>query len=501
MRRLVVMLVASLAWLPARAGAQPASTPELDDGAPRRAIAPITPEPERSEPPPGHDPLRAAIENLAFLAGGTAWYLIDDRNVLDWDLESLEQRFDEASYRFDNNHFPMNFLAHPLSGAAFYGVPRSNGLSMPLSAIYGIVTSFLWEFVIEFKERFSINDSITTPIGGIAIGEVFHRLSRLLDEEAHPVLAWIFGTSVALHEAQDGPAVGRETPRVGPPSMWHDIRLAYGFGWATGDGFDFDLHDVSAEARFVAIPGHGRAGQRAGGFVDAEVASMRLDGFFSSTGTGFQLLADTTLMGVYVEDFRDAPDGSRSGGSVILGTSVSQLYRKERYDSWRDRIAFTGFPGLAIDAEERAGLLEVRFSGRLHGGFGGVHAPGLGQWQRDNAAAPKTILTNHGYYFGWGWSGRLELELRAHVVTVGGSLAYVSLGSQEGLARRQDLVVDDVHGHDELLELATWARVSGLPLGLFLEASFRAQIRDSSLGDVQMTRSIHRYQLALGFML
>lgn len=486
--RAAATLVACLAWLPSSVAAQATEAQPATESA-------------EAEPARGSDPLRAAIENFTFLAGGVAWYLIDERNVLDWDLESWDERFSEHAYRFDNNHFPMNFLAHPLSGAAFYGVPRSNGLSMPVSALYGIVSSFIWEFFIEFKERFSINDSITTPIGGVAIGEVFHRLARFLDEEAHPVLAWIFGTSVAAHEALDGRAVGRERPRAGPPASWHDIRLAYGFGWGIGDGFDLDLHSVSAEARFVALPGHGRAGRRAGTFADAEVAAMRLDGFFSSTGTGFQLLADTMLMGGYVADLREGAGGRASGGSLIVGTSVTQLYRKERYDRWRDRIGFTGFPGLAIDARERAGVLDVRFSGRLHGGFGGAHAASLAEWRRQNADAPKTILTNHGYYFGWGWSGRLELEVRAPVVAVGGSLAYITLGSQEGLDRRQDLVVDDVHGHDELLELAAWTRVSGLPLGLYIEASFRAQIRDSSLGSARVTRELHRYQLALGFML
>src|SRR5690606_9742529 len=167
------------------------------------------------------------------------------------------------------------------------------------------------------------------------------------------------------------------------------------------------IHAISAAARFVALPGHGRAGSHAGGFVDAEVTSIALDGFLSSTGTGFQLFADTMLLGAYASSLREGPGGDASGGSVIVGTSVSQLYRKERYESWRDRIAFTGFPGLAVDAAERVGVLDVRFAGRLQGGFGGAHAASFGAWQHDNTSAPKTILANHGYYFGWGWAGRM----------------------------------------------------------------------------------------------
>src|SRR5690606_29360464 len=86
---------------------------------PASAVAQSDPDPveqtEDVEAPRGSDPLRAAIEDAAFLLGGTLWYVIDERNVLDWDIESWDQRFSEDTYRFDNNHFPMNFLAHPLS--------------------------------------------------------------------------------------------------------------------------------------------------------------------------------------------------------------------------------------------------------------------------------------------------------------------------------------------------------------------------------------------------
>src|SRR5688572_18662378 len=88
---------------------------------------------QEREPPRGEDPLRAALEDLAFLAGGLIWYWIDDRNVLDWDIKSIDERFDESAYRFDNNQFPINFIGHALSGSAFYFMPRSNGLRMPLA--------------------------------------------------------------------------------------------------------------------------------------------------------------------------------------------------------------------------------------------------------------------------------------------------------------------------------------------------------------------------------
>ena len=80
------------------------------------------------------------------LAGGTTWYWLDDRNIVDWDFDSWEQRFSEEAYRFDNNEFPINFIGHALNGAAFYGLSRSNRMDVLSSFLYGAVTSFVWEF-------------------------------------------------------------------------------------------------------------------------------------------------------------------------------------------------------------------------------------------------------------------------------------------------------------------------------------------------------------------
>src|SRR5690606_8505193 len=118
-RRLSACVILALTAGAASAHAQGGVVPSASEAA--RAAAGAT-APTRDEPEetrrvvprlPGPDYLRAGLEELAMLAGGTIWYLIDERNVLDWDFDSVEQRFREEAYRFDNNHFPINFVAHP----------------------------------------------------------------------------------------------------------------------------------------------------------------------------------------------------------------------------------------------------------------------------------------------------------------------------------------------------------------------------------------------------
>lgn len=510
-------LCATLAWGAAAAAQEPTPTAAPESVAEAAAEAATEP-PEAAEEPdenghappdrdvPGPDYLRAGLEEIAMLSGGTIWYWLDDRNVVDWDFESWEQRFRDEAYRFDNNEFPINFIGHALNGAAFYGLPRSNRMGVLGSFLYAAATSFVWEFFLEFQERFSLNDTVVTSVGGVPLGEAFYRLGRYLDNSAHPVLAWIFGLPVAMHEALDGRAVGHEGD--GPPDEppgWARIQLRYGFEWAlpSGDaaGPGFDVHRVGGRATFAAVDGYLEPGRDVRAFADAEVTTLWMEGLASSTGYGFELWADSVLVGLYARDLHEHPEG-RVGTSAVLGTSVAHFFRLEKYEIWRDRISYTGFPGLAADVEEHLGAFGLRFSGRFHGVFGAAHAAGYARWRRANPdRVPKSILDRHKYWYGWGWAGRLALELTLPHLAFGGRLAYVRLDSQEGYDRREEQVERDVDGTSALLQGGAWARLEDLPLGLFVELSWRVEIRRSTLGDLNVDRRLDRFQAAVGVRL
>ncbi|MCZ7686103.1 MAG: DUF3943 domain-containing protein [Sandaracinaceae bacterium] len=490
MRWLGACLSLALAAGAAQAAAQP-------ERAPAQAGAE-----SRPAPAPGADYLRAGLEQLAMLAGGTIWYWIDDRNIADWDFDSWEQRFREDAYRFDNNHFPINFIGHPLSGAAYYGLPRANRMDVLPSLGYAVLTTFIWEFVLEFQERFSINDFITTPLGGLAIGEGFIRLARYLDRAAHPALAWTLGLPVALHETMDGRAAGREGGAPDEPPGWARLSVRYGFGWALpgrdAEGSGFDVHRIAGSGTFVALDGYLEPGRSLDVFTDAEVAHLRMDALLSSTGAGFELWADTIVLGLHARDLTARPDGLL-GASAIVGTNVSHLYRFEHFDGWHDRLSYTAFPGLASDVEAHLGAFRARVSGRFNFVFGASHAPDFPRWRELHPTqTPKTILQKHGYWYGWGYAGRLSLELATPRVVVGGSLAALHLDSQEGYDRLQHTVTSDIDGSSDLLEGAVWVRLTGLPLGLFAEASWRVQLRGDVLGDLARDRRLDRFELAVG---
>ncbi|HJL19323.1 MAG TPA: hypothetical protein RMH99_26900, partial [Sandaracinaceae bacterium LLY-WYZ-13_1] len=142
-------------------------------------------------------------------------------------------------------------------------------------------------------------------------------------------------------------------------------------------------------------------------------------------------------------------------------------------------------------------------TGRFNAVFGAAHAPAFPSWRRTHPEeqSPKTILRKHGYWYGWGWAGHLGLELHAPFVAVGGSLAWVTLDSQEGYDRMQGEVTHDLDGTAELLETGLWVRVHDLPLGLYLQGSWHAERRADTLEGVLTDRRLDRFQLAVGFEL
>ncbi len=90
-------------------------------------------------------------------------------------LRTLRRNFTDGMV-WDNDFFITNMFAHPYHGNLYFNAARSNGLSFWESAPFALAGSAMWEFLGE-TEPPAINDIIATSCGGMAIGEMAHRLS------------------------------------------------------------------------------------------------------------------------------------------------------------------------------------------------------------------------------------------------------------------------------------------------------------------------------------
>lgn len=124
-------------------------------------------------------PWRAAAET----AGINVLVHSFDRFILNEDFaettfSTIGNNFRHA-FVWDNDQFSTNLFAHPYHGNLYFNAARSNGMSFWQSAPYALAGSAMWEFFGE-KEPPAINDLIATTVGGIAIGEITHRISALI---------------------------------------------------------------------------------------------------------------------------------------------------------------------------------------------------------------------------------------------------------------------------------------------------------------------------------
>ena len=84
---------------------------------------------------------------------------------------------------WDNDVFSTNLFMHPYHGNLYFNSARSQGLSFWESAPYAMIGSLEWELLGE-TEPPAINDLIATTVGGICIGEITNRISRIFLDDS-----------------------------------------------------------------------------------------------------------------------------------------------------------------------------------------------------------------------------------------------------------------------------------------------------------------------------
>ena len=85
----------------------------------------------------------------------------------------------ERGWEWDLDDFMVNQMGHPYQGSNYFNAGRSNGLGFWASAGVAAVGSATWEYFGE-TNRPSVNDFINTALGGVALGEMFHRTAWLI---------------------------------------------------------------------------------------------------------------------------------------------------------------------------------------------------------------------------------------------------------------------------------------------------------------------------------
>ncbi len=85
----------------------------------------------------------------------------------------------KRGWEWDLDDFSVNQIGHPYQGNNYFTTGRANGLNFWESAALTAFGSGTWEYFGETNQA-SLNDFINTTLGGIALGEMFHRTAWLV---------------------------------------------------------------------------------------------------------------------------------------------------------------------------------------------------------------------------------------------------------------------------------------------------------------------------------
>jgi len=124
---------------------------------------------------------------LAQVTGVNAFVHFFDRVVTNQDfaqttLHTWGENF-KNGFVWDNDQFSTNLFMHPYHGNLYFNSARAQGLSFWESAPLAMVGSLEWEFLGEIEPP-ALNDLIATTFGGICIGEITNRISRIFLDDS-----------------------------------------------------------------------------------------------------------------------------------------------------------------------------------------------------------------------------------------------------------------------------------------------------------------------------
>ncbi len=296
--------------------------------------------------------LSRATRDLGVVMGvGLAWYVSQievNKRDFDFDRSFGDQlrRLTGDGFRFDDNDRFLN-VNHSTTGAYYHLIARVNGASMVQAMAFDLAASSAWELTVEHREVFSVNDTITTSIGGVAMGESLYRLgdffARSRPTVASRVLMGVFSPARALTWLYgDDPRPSRAgfDERGLAADAAHRFALSAGgvVALETTAGDQAGWHSaLAADLELIDLPTYGRAGQARRWLSGGEMTRLGFELTGSSSDMqSLSLRARSSLWGLYRQDTRGDP-GGLDGASAFLGSSTA-------FDlSFDDTGAFTDF--------------------------------------------------------------------------------------------------------------------------------------------------------------
>lgn len=108
---------------------------------------------------------------------------------LNWDkmkFSNVKANMTFQTYRWDEDRFFFNYIAHPLTGSESYLRARMRGFTPMESFLFSFCSSAVWEYLVEgWVEPVSVEDVFITPVAGSMLGELRFQGKLWLKKQNH----------------------------------------------------------------------------------------------------------------------------------------------------------------------------------------------------------------------------------------------------------------------------------------------------------------------------
>ena len=411
--------------------------------------------------------LRAAGE-VALLLGSAMvdyYYFSAEANQADWQFrfkEAMKKKLlSTQGMRFDDNRGSVN-IGHSLAGTGYYLPCRTNNLSSSESFMCAIMASYFWELIGEYREVWSINDMIVTPVGGLAIGEPLYQLGRFFNRGGNTVtnklLSSAFGGTEKVNNWLNNirPKSATDQDEFGfPTDVWHQFKLSAGYGHqSTSDQpGKHPAYGVGLDTEIINHPTFDKEGTSTDLFKDTMESKLRAKMTFSDGAMrDLDIMTKAVLAGYYKQNTKLDEKNRLNGYTFFVGPSVGVDLRQQNIGSQaKDMVATVNVLGSTVDVTAYNKGVRSRLTLDVYGDFAMVHSYAIDDYVKDNGREGlPSVLKLNDYYYATGVTAKAEASVSYKDLELSAEFKKQYLNGINGSDRYQEQVTKPIAKNDEL---------------------------------------------------
>lgn len=409
---------------------------------------------------------------IAVMLGVATWnyYAHPGGNVRDWQYDtsgSIRARLNGSAVRFDDNAFDIN-RDHLFAGMMYYVGARSNNMNRLESFLFTFAASSTWEFISEYREVVSINDEITTTVGGFVLGEVLHSMGKAFahgpNTAGNRILRAVFGTPERFNawaaNDRDRKPIFDLTSSGFDPEIWSKFDLTL-----TREERESTIYALGINSEVIDIPMFEEPGQARALLTDTIFSQMVINKMTNGPDSvnQFYLFAKATLAGYYAKNLGRDDKGRLTGYNFFVGpSSALEISQRKGFDVKADHYAQVHVLGSTIDLTVYMKGLKIRSTIDVYGDFALMRSYAIDEYLAtvaDTSGIPNTLVRDR-YYYGTGTTGKLTASASYGRIEIGASYSGSSARMIHARDRNAQTVTYDRDTRDEVTDTQTWVTFS-----------------------------------------